>query len=122
VSDSGNSNPNGLNGEAIASLMITMDGETYVDHAFETFYSMDCLGLQNVVPVLNVNGNANSIITANQVTEFDEGIAKWNLGYDASSDEYMEYVNCGLLPAGTFQWVELNGDDVRLGEIVLDII
>jgi hypothetical protein len=120
ISDGSIQNPNGDGGEAITSLMITYDGNVYTDLIFESFNADACLGLPVYIPTIGSNGLEDYVICDYQNTEFGAGIAKWNLGYDASTDTYMSWMLCETVTSGDFVWISSDATMTRVGGIYLD--
>tara|TARA_R110002124_G_scaffold254044_3_gene419513 strand:- start:13895 stop:14791 length:897 start_codon:yes stop_codon:yes gene_type:complete len=120
ISDGTIANPNGLNGEAITSVIITMEGSVYTDTVFDTFNGTNCFALPDVVPVLNSEGVLGHIVSAYQTSEFAMGIAKWGLGYDPVSSTYTNFLFCESATAGYFEWTNDEGTVTRIGEITVD--
>ena len=113
-------NPNGMNGEGITSMIVTLNGEVYTDTIFDNFNVSDCLGISDFVPSINVNGISNYVISDNQTAEIANGMMKWSLGYDAIASEYMKWMFCQIVPAGEFSWIDNQGTNMKVGTIVLD--
>ena len=120
ISDGSIQNPNGDGGEAITSLMITYDGNVYTDLIFESFNADTCLGLPAYIPTIGSNGLEDFVVCDYQNTEFGTGIAKWNLGYDASTDTYMSWMRCETVASGDFVWISSDATMTRVGGIYLD--
>lgn len=112
-------NANGLNGDGITSLMITINGEVFTDATFDDFDASVCFGISNLIPILNTQGVPNYIVSSYQTTEFDNGVAKWGLGYDPTTDTYMNYRTCTTATSGYFNWIDAPGN-VRNGIITID--
>jgi len=113
-------NPNGMNGEGITSLIVTINGEVYTDTVFDNFNVFDCLGISDFVPTINVNGIPNFVISDNQTAEIADGMMKWSLGYDAIESDYMKWMFCQIVPAGEFSWIDNEGTNMKVGTIILD--
>ncbi len=120
ISDGVVTNPNGLNGEAITSIVITMNGDVYTDLVFDTFNGTNCLGVSAMVPVLNMDGISGHIVSAYQTSEFAAGVAKWGIGYDPVTAEYTDYLFCEAANSGYFEWTNDQGTLTRIGEINVD--
>ena len=120
ISDGTVVNPNGNNGEAITSVIITMDGSTYTDTVFDNFNGSNCFGISSFVPVLNSDSVIGHIISAYQTSPFASGMAKWGLGYDPVTDEYTDYLFCESATSGYFEWTNDQGTVTRIGEINVD--
>ena len=120
ISDGSIQNPNGDGGEAITSLMITLDGNVYTDTNFEAFNASACFGSTSYIPTIGANGFQDFTICDYQNTEFASGVAKWNLGYDASTDTYMSWMHCEVVASGDFVWISADGITTRIGGIYLD--
>jgi len=119
VSDGTVVNVNGLNGEGITSLMITVNGEVFTDAVFDSFDASTCFGISNFIPILNTQGIPNFIVSSYQTTAFDNGMAKWGLGFDPSTNNYMDYRTCTSATTGYFNWTDGTGN-TRNGEIRID--
>lgn len=122
ISDGVTQNPNGIGGDAITSLTVTLSGVTYTDTDFNPFNSTDCLGMADFIPVINGNGVANSVHSSYQVSEFDGGIAKWDLGFDPSGPTYHEYRNCEEVTLGSINWVNPVTGESRFAVIFVDTL
>ena len=120
VSDGSITNPNGINGEAITSLMITMDTQVFVDNTFDNYNASYCLGVSDFVPTLSANSIANTVMSDYQATLMAGGITKWNLGYDPIESDYIDWRWCQVITSGNFSWTNLAGTFTRVGSIVLD--
>ena len=120
ISDGTNPNPNGNGGDGITSLMITFNSEMYEDLVFDSFNASQCLGIPNYIPTINSYGIPNYTICDYQTTEFAFGMTKWNLGYDPTGPNYMNWILCEVLPSGTFSWTSSDNTIMRVGHIVMD--
>ena len=120
ISDGSITNPNGSNGEAITSLMITMGTQVFIDTTFDNFDASYCLGVLDFVPTLSANSMVNTVMCDYQTTQMAGGIVKWSLGYDPLEDDYIDWRWCEVISSGTFGWTDLAGTFSRVGWIVMD--
>ncbi len=120
ISDGSTSNPNGNNGEAITSLMITMGSQVFIDNSFDNFDASNCLGIVDFVPTLGANSVVNTVMCDYQTSGMAGGIAKWSLGYDPLEDDYIDWRWCEVMSSGAFQWTDLAGTITRVGWIIMD--
>jgi hypothetical protein len=120
ISDGSITNPNGINGEGITSLMITMGTQVFIDNSFENYDASYCLGVADFVPTLNANGVTDTVMCDYQATFMAGGIVKWNLGYDPLEEDYIDWRWCEILTAGTFRWTNPASTLIKVGWIILD--
>jgi len=113
-------NPNGDNGDGITSVMVVYDGVSYTDTAMDLINAGSCLGNGSYVPTINSFGVTGSVVSDYQNTAFAGGMSKWDLGYDADTDTYMNYMNCNAVVSGTFSWTSGDGIIMKSGEIIMD--
>jgi hypothetical protein len=120
ISDGSITNPNGINGEAITSLMITMGTQVFIDNNFDNYDASYCLGVADFVPTLSANSVANTVMCDYQTTLMAGGIVKWSLGYDPLESDYIDWRWCEVIDSGNFSWTNLAGTYSRLGSIIID--
>ena len=120
ISDGSITDPNGINGQAVTSLMITMGTQVFIDNSFDNFNASYCLGVVDFVPTLSANSVANTVMCDYQTSLMAGGIAKWSLGYDPLEDDYIDWRWCEVISSGTFAWTDLAGTYSRIGWIVMD--
>ena len=120
IADGTNPNPNGNGGDGITSVLITYNSNMYEDTILDPFNASQCLGNPTYFPTINSFGTPEFTICDYQTTEFELGMAKWNLGYDPSTLSYYNYISCETVPYGTFSWTSSDNTTMRLGHIILD--
>lgn len=120
ISDGSITNPNGINGEAVTSLMITMGTQVFVDTTFDNYNASYCLGVADFVPTLSANSVVNTVMCDYQTTLMAGGTAKWSLGYDPLESDYIDWRWCEVIASGNFTWTDLAGTFGRAGSIILD--
>jgi hypothetical protein len=120
ISDGSITNPNGMNGEAVTSLMITIGTQVFIDNSFDNYDASYCLGVVDFVPTLNANFAVETVMCDYQTTLMAGGMVKWSLGYDPSEDDYMDWRWCEVKTSGTFVWTSLAGTFTRVGWIMMD--
>jgi len=121
ISDGSITNPNGMNGEAVTSLLITMETVSFLDNSFDNYDASYCLEIGDLVPTLNANFAENTVMCDSQITRSNEiGIFKWSLGYNPLDDEYIDWRWCEVQPSGTFVWTNIEGTNSKTGWIIID--
>ena len=120
ISDGSITDPNGINGEAVTSLMITMGTQVFIDNSFDNFDASYCLGVADFVPTLSANSVVNTVMCDYQISLMAGGVVKWSLGYDPLEDDYIDWRWCEVISSGKFNWTNFAGDHTRLGTIVID--
>lgn len=121
ISDGSISDPNGINGEAVTSLMITMGTQVFIDNSFENYNANYCLGISDFVPTLSGNSVANTVMCDYQTSTMAGGTVKWNLGYDPLEAEYIDWRWCEVITSGSFTWTNEAATSSRVGWIVMDL-
>ena len=106
ISDGTIVNANGMNGDGITSMVITYDSNMYTDTEFDNFNATICFGISSYLPTINTETTPNYIVSSYQTSEFAGGIAKWDLGYNPTMDEYSNYHTCNVTTLGSFSWVD----------------
>jgi hypothetical protein len=120
IADGSVVNPNGDNGDGITSVMVVYEGVSYTDNSMDLINVGSCLGNGSYVPTINSFGVTGSVVSDYQNTAFAGGMSKWDLGYDADTDTYMNYMNCNAVVSGTFSWTSADGIIIKTGEIIMD--
>jgi hypothetical protein len=120
ISDGSITDPNGINGEAVTSLMITMGTQVFIDNSFDNYDASYCLGVQDFVPTLSANSVTDTVMCDYQTTFMAGGIVKWSLGYDPLEEDYIDWRWCEIISSGTFRWTNQAGTFIREGWIVMD--
>jgi hypothetical protein len=120
ISDGSLSNPNGINGQGITTLMITMGTQVFIDNSFENYDASYCLGISEFVPTLNANGVTDTVMCDYQTSFMAGGRVKWSLGYDPLEEDYIDWRWCEVLLSGSFRWTNPSSTLMKEGWIILD--
>ncbi|GHC63504.1 hypothetical protein GCM10008083_30940 [Ulvibacter litoralis] len=121
ISDGTIMNPNSTNEESqkITSVIVTFNGEMYIDTMMETFY-FDCIENPTHTPTMNEFAE-NSILAGAQNSEFG-GTTSWTLGvFPPNPSGYLYPSDCdAVVESGTFNWAHPTNGLTRSGSILID--
>ncbi|WP_093143714.1 hypothetical protein [Ulvibacter litoralis] len=119
ISDGTIMGPNGYDGQAITSVVVTYNGVMYTETMMEDYY-FDCTREEETIPTMEEHGEG-SILAGSQVSEFG-GRTVWSLGvFPAKPTGYINITDCFKdISSGWFMWGHRTNGLTRNGEIYID--